>query len=99
MMRDKKVTIRLTQDEYNKLNNETQKLNMSMSELIRHKILNKKVRVKSKLSTQAIYELNRIGNNLNQIAKHCNITKTIDKLVLQQLVDIEKELKNLLEKV
>lgn len=98
-MRDKKVTIRLTQDEYNKLNNETQKLNMSMSELIRHKILNKKVRVKSKLSTQAIYELNRIGNNLNQIAKHCNITKTIDKLVLQQLVDIEKELKKILEKI
>lgn len=95
-MRDKKVTIRLTQDEYNKLNNETQKLNMSMSELIRHKILNKKVKVKSKLSTQIVYELNRIGNNLNQIAKHCNTTKTIDKLVLQQLVDIEKELKKIL---
>jgi len=46
-----------------------------------------------------LYEINRIGNNLNQIAKHCNIKKSVDKLVLKELVDIEKKLNELMEQL
>ena len=40
-----------------------------------------------------IYELNRIGNNLNQIAKSINSGEKIP--VLTQLVEIEKQLQKL----
>ena len=36
-----------------------------------------------------VYELNRIGNNLNQISKHCNIKKAVDVATLQELKIIE----------
>lgn len=39
---------------------------------------------------ELIYHLNRIGNNLNQIAKYCNSKKLVDKLVLDQLIEIER---------
>lgn len=44
-----------------------------------------------------LYELNRIGVNLNQIAIHSNQNKAIDLQVLTHLVRIEKKLKKLLK--
>ena len=43
-----------------------------------------------------IYELNRIGNNLNQIAKSINNKEKIP--VLTQLIAIEKQLQKLQHK-
>jgi len=42
-----------------------------------------------------IYEINKIGNNINQIAKKVNFTKKLDRDVLEQL----GEIKNILNKV
>ena len=43
-----------------------------------------------------IYELNRIGNNLNQIAKSMHTMDNKHKItVLAQLVEIEKQLQKL----
>ena len=43
-----------------------------------------------------IYELNRIGNNLNQIAKSMHDKHSKQKIpVLTQLVEIEKQLQRL----
>lgn len=44
---------------------------------------------------ELIYHLNRIGNNLNQIAKVCNSKKEIDKQVLSTLAEIERVLDGL----
>ena len=43
-----------------------------------------------------IIQVARIGNNINQIAKHVNIDKVIDCVVLKQIIDINKKLDNLM---
>lgn len=98
MHKDKRVTIRFTQDEYNKLKDEATKLGITLSSYLRNKILGNRGNLLTKCDKELLYELNRIGNNLNQIAKHCNINKSIDKLALKELVEIERQLKRLLEK-
>ena len=95
MAKDKRVTIRFTDDEYNKVYSSAQELDISLSTYIRKKTLGNRERISSKCDKELLYEMNRIGNNLNQISKHCNTTKTIDKLVLQSLVEIEKKLNDL----
>ena len=96
MAKEKRVTIRLTQEEYEKLKEKANTLGITTSAYIR-KILGNREKVLTKCDKELLYELNRIGNNLNQIAKHCNINKSVDKLVLQELVAIEQQLQKLLE--
>jgi len=43
-----------------------------------------------------IYEINKIGNNINQIAKKANFTKKLDLEVLEELRQIKEKLDNLL---
>jgi len=43
-----------------------------------------------------LFELNRIGNNLNQISKYANIHKKLDMQILSSLARIEDDLKKLL---
>lgn len=42
-----------------------------------------------------LYELNKIGNNLNQIAKKVNFNKKLDNKVLNELGNIRAELEKL----
>jgi hypothetical protein len=42
-----------------------------------------------------VYELNRLGQNLNQIARYANSKKIVDKLVLEELIVIEKQLQEI----
>ena len=97
MAKEKRVTIRLTQEEYEKLKEKANTLGITTSAYIRKKILGNREKVLTKCDKDLLYEINRIGNNLNQIAKHCNINKSVDKLVLQELVTIEQQLQKLLE--
>jgi len=43
-----------------------------------------------------MYQIVKIGVNLNQIAKHANIKKRVEREILTALVRIEKDLKQLL---
>ena len=43
-----------------------------------------------------IIQVVKIGNNLNQIAKHVNIGKAIDGVVLRQIIDVNKKLDDLM---
>lgn len=45
---------------------------------------------------ELLYHLAKIGTNLNQIAARCNTRKIVDRLVLSEIVDIQKELQTLL---
>jgi len=92
MAKDRRVTIRLTQDEYDKLYQQAKALDITLSQLLRKKILGNRERLATKCDKELLYEINRIGNNLNQIAKHCNINKSVDKLVLKSLVEIERKI-------
>ena len=101
MNKNKRVTIRLTQDEYKNFTKQADELAISLSEFIRLKLNNiNKIKIqknKNECYKRMLYEINRIGLNLNQIAKHCNSKKIVDKLVLEQLIAIEKQLNNVLK--
>ena len=65
--------------------------NTSVSKIIKSAFANVEVKDKS-ISLQILNELQRIGNNLNQISKRCNIRKSVDIQTLKSLVEIEKHL-------
>lgn len=43
-----------------------------------------------------VIQIAKIGNNLNQIARHANTHKTIDGIVLKQILDVNKKLDDLI---
>jgi FMN-dependent NADH-azoreductase len=89
-----RITIRLSDDFINKLKEEAQKNELTLSDMVRVK-LTEKNKINKRNNQQLVYELNRIGLNLNQIAKHCNSKKIVDKLVLEELIVIEKQLQEI----
>ena len=101
MNKNKRVTIRLTQDEYKNFTKQADELAISLSEFIRLKLNNiNKIKIqknKNECNKRMLYEINRIGLNLNQIAKYTNSKKVLDKIILEQLIQIEKQLNNVLK--
>lgn len=95
MKREIRKSIRLSEDENTKLNEMLQTHNILFSDFARSRILGYKI--KSKIDNDLIFEINKIGNNLNQLAKVANQNKSIEVEVLQSLVGIEKKLGNLLD--
>jgi len=84
-------TIRFSENEYSKIFNELEKANINFSIFCRSAILKKKIKLP--IEKSLLYELNRIGNNLNQIAKAVNKKEKIS--VIFELIEIEKALKDL----
>ena len=99
MNKNKRVTIRLTEDEYKNFTKQADELAISLSEFIRLKLNNINKIKTSKCDKNLVYEINRIGLNLNQIAKYTNSRKIVDKLVLEQLIAIEKQLNKVLKEM
>ena len=90
-----RLTVRLDDNELNQLN-----LNASISELnkssyIRYALINVKPPI-HKFDKTMVIQVAKIGNNLNQIAKHANTHKTIDGIVLKQIIEVNKKLDNLI---
>lgn len=94
-MRTTRKTIRFSVDEYMHIENILRMHSLSFAEFARCAILQKKI--KSKVDLSLVYEINKIGNNLNQIAHYANSNKVIDMEVLRILVGIEKKLNELLK--
>ena len=86
-------SLRFTQEEWKQLDFKLTENGIKFSQFARAAIFRRKF--VTSIDRGKLYQLQRIGNNLNQIAKVCNINKTIDKIVLLQL----KELKNDIQKV
>lgn len=86
-------TIRFSEDEYKKI--ESQLNGKSFSDFAREILLNGKVKVSrvQKVDPDLIYHLNRIGNNLNQIARAVN-SQDNKVQILTELIEIERDLKN-----
>jgi len=89
---------------YNEIKKIADDNNITISKLLKEalkKITNNDIKniktIKTKIETnkRIVYELNRIGLNLNQIAKYANSKKVLDKLVLEELIQIEKYLQGL----
>ncbi len=84
-------SLRFSLAEYESINLELEKTNLSFSSFTRNLLLKKKIN--SKTDDKLILEINRIGNNLNQIARAVNKQERIN--VLSELVKIEQTIKEL----
>lgn len=98
--RNKTIRFRVNDAEYESINN---RANGSVSDWLRSMALDQKPKRKPKpVNPELIYHLNKIGVNLNQIAKYCNqqsIFKDGDKVdLLLILASMENELKELRDK-
>lgn len=96
--RTKRVEIRLTDDEYESL--VARKTKSRLAEWLRQLALEQKLRPTPKVVDPILlFQLNRIGVNLNQIAKQCNKTSPDINLInigvsLREIERLLKEIKN-----
>jgi hypothetical protein len=102
--RTENIKVRLTPSEKEKIDELIKKYNVkNLSEFIREVILTKKYKVKNcnckckKEYKELLYQVSKIGVNLNQIARLCNTRGSVDAKILQVLAKMEEKLDLLLE--
>ena len=90
-----KKTIRFTPDEFEKVEIERAKTNLDFTNFCKSAILKKKVKTKDEenFNRDLIYQVNKIGINLNQISRAVNQKDRV--AILTELVEIEKQLREL----
>lgn len=91
MQRDVSIHFRLSKKLKERIKLESQKSNMTMSEYINRCLRNKSIIVLEN-GKEIYYELNKIGNNINQIAKKLN-SNISTKKDLEQLTNISEEIR------
>lgn len=93
-LRDKRVEIRVCQQEYEKLEKHALEAGyLNVAQYLRESGLTRKQitspSTKQKEKNQWLYEINRIGNNVNQIARHLNQGQVPDEEMLMLLLQIQ----------
>ena len=91
-----KVSVRLSDSEKEKLELNASLAGLKVSAYIRHIMSNARPPI-HKFDKTMVIQVAKIGNNLNQIAKHVNIGKAIDSVVLRQIIDVNKKLDDLVQ--
>ena len=88
-------TLRFTPDEFAKIEEQREKTNLDFTNFCKSAILKKRVKTKDEenCNRDLIYQLNKIGININQIARAVNQKDRV--AVLTELVEIEKQLREL----
>lgn len=102
--RSQGVLVRMTTEEYQKVKELSETLGVSIAEIFRSKVFRgefpklKRERLEKICNhlPALIKEVNRIGVNINQIARYCNRGRVVDYQVLRQLEEINEELSSLL---
>lgn len=100
MSKDKKINIRLTEQEKNLIEKKASKCNMTITKFILSSCLKDKIVIINGLD-KVDSELRRIGNNINQLTKLANegAIKTIDlKEIRMEVINIWQLLKQLAQK-
>ena len=90
-----KVSVRLSDSEKEKLELNASLAGLKVSAYIRHIMPNSRPPI-HRFDKTMVIQVAKIGNNLNQIAKHVNIGKAIDSVVLRQIIDVNKKLDDLI---
>ena len=98
------LSLRLTEEEKEKIREKAEQASLSISDYARAVLLStKNIRRKQKMDCEAIkrlvYEINKIGVNLNQIARKINTSRDIDIQVLESLRNMEYALVEILSSV
>jgi hypothetical protein len=98
----RQVKVNLLPADYDALEREAMASEISMAELFRQAvgvgIPDRRDRNQDDVRLAMLYELKKIGTNINQIARYVNTNKAIDRAALDALVSIERELKKVLKK-
>lgn len=99
-MRELVKRVKLSKDEWSIIFEKMEKTNLNFSEFARMSMINSQIFSKKEkraiANKELIIELAKIGNNLNQVAKHLNIEKKgIDRVGLEMLSRIENHLKEI----
>ena len=95
------MTVRLNGDEYTKVLSKIERSGLSKQEYILSSILNKKIQERLNVDYfKLINEVNRVGTNLNQIARKLNSNESIlkDEIIQNQLL-LNQVLKNLNDQI
>ena len=82
---------------YNKSQQKAKELNLTLSNYVRQLLENGKV-VEKTDNKKELYHLNKIGNNINQVAKKINSEKSyrvIDSKIYMLLVSIKENIYNM----
>lgn len=90
-----KKSIRFTPLEFERVEEQRAKTNLDFTNFCKSAILKKKVKSKEEefFNQDLIYQINKIGVNLNQIARAVNQKDRV--AILTELVEIEKQLREL----
>ncbi len=91
--------VRLSKKELEIIKKKAKESKLNVSEYIRQSALNGFVIVKNeKAKTDFIYELNKIGTNINQVTKLCNTVGSVDREDLYKLEKYFEEILKLVRK-
>jgi len=97
------ISFRLSEDEKEKVKQMAKDFGLSVSDYLRLQILNspqlRRKKIQCREYEQLLREINKIGVNLNQIARYCNYKRDIDIAVLEALSRIEDELLKIVEQL
>lgn len=104
-VRNKFVKIRVTDEELAEFKKRAGQCDVST--YVRHLVLGQplpklKPKTRSKavvVDSNLVHEVSRIGNNVNQIARHVNSSKEIDRDVLVALLSLQNSLDGMIQKV
>ena len=75
MIRNKFIKVRVSEAERNEIKDKAKSSSTTVSDLMRHRTLNYRVR-SNKYHQEQIRQIARIGSNLNQLARWANTHKT-----------------------
>lgn|GEM_PF-2987002 len=82
--RERKLTVRLSESEWIFIDSEVAKSSLKKEAFVRARILRKPIPLQKHPDISLlIAELNRIGNNVNQLAKNSNMGKPVPKQELR----------------
>lgn len=104
-MKNYSVKVRMTEELFTELVIKSKSLNMTNSEYLRNTICNTELNYKTneKDFGYLIGAINKIGNNINQIARNLNIARNEQSLnqadyedLMNQLIIINSEIKSLI---
>lgn len=98
MNKQTNIIIRLTKQQKDIISKRAKKVNLSVSKYLRESAVNVTIKQQNKDLIGIISGMNRIGNNLNQIARKVNVNFYIEDsaILLNELKEIDSTLKNIL---
>lgn len=103
-VREKELKFRVSYPEYEQICELAQESQYnSLAQFFRESLLTPPDSIKpieqKKLRSEMLYEASRIGNSLNQLAKHCNEQRSFDIKTAAEIQRIRKIVKHICEKM